>query len=195
MRCRSIFILFLAVSAIAGCAGSTDNAYVPLIYNREYSGNVSTLYGPLGRDRTSRNDSYAPQFYWRNNSGALDSLSGQHGKIVLLNFWATWCPYCVDEMPELQSIAQEMTDTVIVIGVSVDNSGDAFSKVHDYTQGNNYTYQMVVDSNYTLFYKYLLDYGAGIPQSFVIDADGNIAYRLPGEQSKAAFLQAIDDVR
>ena len=195
MGYRPIFIIFLAVSITAGCASSTDSANGPLVYNREYSGNVSTFYGPLGRDRTGLNDNYAPEFYWRNSSGVLDSLTGQRGKIVLLNFWATWCGYCVNEMPELQAIAQEMADTVVVIGVSVDNTGDAFTKVRDFSRSNNYTYQMVMDSDYTLYYKYLLDYQAGIPQSFVIDANGNIGPPISGEQSKEVFLRAINDAR
>ena len=187
-------ILFLCLAAL-GCASSTNSADGPLIYNHEFAGNTSTLYGQAGSARSSLRDGYAPQFYWRNSKGELDSLTGQLGKIVLLNFWATWCGYCVQEMPELQSIAQEMADTVVVIGISVDNTGDAFAKAHDYSQRNNYTYQMVVDSNYTLFYKYLLDYQAGIPESFIIDADGTIGPPIRGQQSKEVFLQAINAVR
>ncbi|HWF44368.1 MAG TPA: TlpA disulfide reductase family protein [Candidatus Kapabacteria bacterium] len=193
MRFRQINSLLLlcvplAMLFISGCSTSPDDG--PLVYNREYSGNISALFGPVGAERTSLDDGYAPQFYWRNSTGALDSLTGQRGKIVLLNFWATWCAYCVQEMPELQAIFQEMADSVVVIGVSIDDNGDVFSKVSNYCRSNNYTYQMVVDSNFTIYYHYFLS--EGIPQSFVIDANGNIGPVISGEQSKASFIQAIE---
>ncbi|MDP4198563.1 MAG: TlpA disulfide reductase family protein [Bacteroidota bacterium] len=185
------------VSFFSGC--STPSAPDPLIFKEEYAGNVSAFYGTHGPARDSANDPAAPDFYWRSSSGALDSLSGQAGKIVLLNFWATWCGPCKAEIPGLQAIAKKYSpDSVIVIGVSVDNNGYAFGKVSSYCQQNGDTYQMVIDSDYHIYQLWAVDgYGQNfdIPYTFLLRPSGTIAKYFVGEQPEATFVDAIDKLR
>src|SRR6266496_6357477 len=57
------------------------------------------------------------------------SLNQFHGKIVVLNFWATWCPPCVEELPSLEQMQKDLGDKgVVVLGVSVDDSADDYHK-------------------------------------------------------------------
>lgn len=199
MSCLAILggvAVLSVVTLFSGC--SQPSTPQPLSYSRQYSGNVSTIFGPSGPDRTSDNDPNPPEFYWRTSTGALDSLSGQQGKMVLLNFWAIWCGNCTQEMPGLQSISKQYsTDSLVVIGVDVDDNGDVFSAAKDYVQAHGYTYQMVIDSDYQLYKHYTSKYryDLHIPQSFLIGADGTIKEYFVGLQSRDVFVQEINKYR
>lgn len=178
----------LAVLALAGCQQSTD---LPFQFTDRWSGNVSSMEGRPGIERSGLNDDYAPDFRWHRADGSLDSLSAHQGKIVVLNFWATWCGYCVHEMPAMDSISSRLRDTVDVIGVSTDNTGDVFSHVRTYINEHPYSYQFVIDSNYTIYNRYLLFQTTGIPQTFIIDQNGSIQQWFQGEQTQATLLRTI----
>jgi thiol-disulfide isomerase/thioredoxin len=152
------------------------------------------MVGAPGKERKSLSDSYAPDFRWHRADGTLDSLSAHQGRVVVLNFWATWCGYCKDEMPALNDIATQLADSVDIIGIATDNNGDVFSDVKSYIDQNHYGYQFVIDSNYTLYNKYLLYTTTGIPQTFIIDPLGRARFNLSGEQPEATFLKYIRSV-
>jgi cytochrome c biogenesis protein CcmG/thiol:disulfide interchange protein DsbE len=67
------------------------------------------------------------------DSGRQVTLSQMRGKVVVLNFWATWCPPCVEEMPSLIEMQKRMKDRVAVFAVSTDEDRDAYERfVRDY---------------------------------------------------------------
>jgi peroxiredoxin len=71
----------------------------------------------------------APSFDLRTGDGAGLALSGYEGKWVLLNFWATYCKPCVDEMPSLNALHKELKDRgLIVVGISIDEDAEAYSQ-------------------------------------------------------------------
>jgi thiol-disulfide isomerase/thioredoxin len=119
--------------------------------------------------------------------------------VVLLNFWATWCGPCTAEMPDLEAIARQYpSDSVVVIGVSVDNNGDVFSKVSDFCHQNGDTYQIVIDSDYTIYQRYAVDgYGANfdIPYTFLITPQGYVYEYFVGKQQRATFVREINKLR
>jgi thiol-disulfide isomerase/thioredoxin len=149
------------------------------------------MVGQPGHERANIKDDYAPDFRWHRADGSLDSLSGHRGKIVVLNFWATWCGYCVREMPAMNDIALSLQDSVDVIGISTDNSGNVFPHVNSYVRDHSYAYQFVIDSNYTLYNRYMLYTTTGIPQTFILDQDGLARFNLAGEQNEATLLKYI----
>jgi peroxiredoxin len=185
------FAGMLSVVGLAWSCTSGSEPESPFRFTDAWSGNVSAMVGSPGAERKSLSDSYAPDFRWHRADGSLDSLSGHKGKIVILNFWATWCGYCVREMPAMNDIATTLKDTVDVIGVSTDNTGDVFPTVKSYINEHPYTYQFVIDSNYKLYNRYMLYSTTGIPQTFIIDQDGLARYNLPGEQVEATLLKYI----
>lgn len=188
---RPTTLVFLAVLIASGCSSSTDGI-VPLQYHQQYAANVSTLYDSVGHERKNLQDSYAPEFHWRRADGTADSLSGHRGSLIMLNFWATWCAPCKYEMPFVQELANDMKDSLFVIGIAVDNQGDAFSTVRNYVQSNNLSYQFVVDSFYRLYEKYeLFPPTTPVPVSVFIDADGLIRYSVTGAAGKESDFLAI----
>jgi peroxiredoxin len=108
-------------------------------------------------------------------SGRL-SLSQFKGQVVLLNFWATWCPPCVMEAPSLEQFATEMkSQGVTVIGVSVDENPQALSK---FVQYYHLSYPVARDPSYRLAHRY----GTyKLPETYIIGRDGRVAEKIIGE--------------
>lgn len=184
IRNSKFLIFFLLVS----CGKPPDSC--TFSYQQQQSANVSTIVWPVGAARTSLNDSHAPDFRWRKSDGTLDSLSGHLGQVVFLNFWATWCGPCTSEMPAIQSVADQLGDSLFVIGVAVDEC-NPFSTVSNYIQSNHYRYQVVVDSFWRLYMQYELWQSNAIPQSFFIGPDGRIKTYSTGEGDEAAILAEV----
>lgn len=185
---RTIGLILLTV-LIGGCTQPTTTPD-QLFSNAAYSGNVSSVYAvsapTLGATPTN--------FKWRDSVGKVHSLTELTGKTVLLNFWATWCGNCLDEMPTLQDIELNSNGSVVVIGVSTDITGNPFATVCDFARAHNIQYQLVVDSMMSLETNYLFAANGttATPETFLIGKDGNIKYLLQGGQTKEQFLSFIN---
>ncbi len=112
----------------------------------------------------------APDFNATLLNGATFHLSDYRGKIVVLNFWASWCPPCQVETPLLTTAAGQLGADVVLVGVDVwDKSSDA----QDFMRQYQVAYPVAHDDG-----SIAVDYGlTGVPETFVIDADGKIAAR------------------
>jgi len=85
----------------------------------------------------------APEFTLPDLEGKLHGLADFRGRVVVLNFWATWCPPCIDEMPSLQRLHQALADRgVAVVAVSVD---ERFSDVPAFVQKFDLTFSVLYD--------------------------------------------------
>ena len=103
------------------------------------------------------------------------SLAQYHGKVVLVNFWATWCPPCVMETPSLEKFYSEMkSDGVVVIGVSVDQNGQA---LREFVKKYHLTYPIARDPDAALSHRY----GTfKFPETYIIGRDGHLAEKIIG---------------
>lgn len=140
---------------------------------------------------TSRTPGKAVDFTWTDAAGRENTFSSvTAGKVVLLNVWATWCPPCRREIPDLVKISDEMASKgVMVIGVSIDDKKDAVTLVRTYAEKNNVTYLNLVDAQKDI----AESYGSiqAIPTTFIIDRQGSVVQRIVGAQTKEAFVAAI----
>jgi cytochrome c biogenesis protein CcmG/thiol:disulfide interchange protein DsbE len=110
----------------------------------------------------------------RLDQGSL-ALSNYHKQVVVLNFWATWCPPCVEETPSLEKFAAQTKPLgVTVIGVSVDDDTAALEKfVNDY----HLSYPVARDPQAALAARY----GTfKFPETYIIDRDGRVAEKIIG---------------
>ncbi len=117
--------------------------------------------------------SAAPDFTVQDGTRSV-SLHDYKGKVVVLNFWATWCPPCVEEMPSLVDLQRRMGDRVTVLAVSVDVDGDAF---HNFVRDHKVELTAVRDADQrsnALYGTYKF------PESYVIDRDGKIRRKFIG---------------
>ena len=130
-------------------------------------------------------------FSWSEN-GQQKKLSDYAGKVILLNFWATWCPPCRKEIPDLSQISNELSGKdFVMIGVSVDQEP---AKLDMYLKSNKISYKIVNEAG-NLLTSYM--YAAGnrdnvIPQTYIIDKKGKIVEKIIGGLSKEEFLKAIN---
>ena len=110
--------------------------------------------------------------------GKTYRLSELKGQVVLLNFWATWCKYCIKENPSLDRLYTKFRDDwLIVLGISVDRSG---ATLKDFLLDNPVSYPVLLDSRGKVFVRtYTL---RGIPVTFLINREGYIVERLMGGQ-------------
>lgn len=103
------------------------------------------------------------------------SLNDFKGKKVLLNFWATWCPPCRAEMPDIEKLYQENKDSDLVV-LAV-NLGEDKQTVKSFIDKNKYNFTILLDSNEDIATKYNI---VSIPTSFFIDKEGNIVSKKVG---------------
>ncbi len=111
----------------------------------------------------------APDFTLADLEGNPVSLSDFQGKAVFINFWATWCPPCRAEMPEIESIYQKYRDQdVAVIGVDLFEPED---KVREYVQRGGFSWSFVIDTTGVVTRNYGI---SALPTSFFLDSQGII---------------------
>lgn len=135
----------------------------------------------------------AAEFILRDIDGKPVKLSDYKGKVVILDFWATWCPPCVKEIPHFNELTKDYAAKgLVVLGVSVDKEGVA--AVQKFKKKNEVAYRvaMVNDSTYKQYQSYLPeDERGGIPFTFVIDKEGVIRQHYVGYRPKEIFEGVI----
>jgi len=132
----------------------------------------------------------AEDFSLTDLNGKTFKLSDYSGKVIMVNFFATWCPPCRMEMPDFNQIQRENADTVKVIAVNVGNESPGV--VQKFVKDNALTFTVAMDDG-----KVSRLYGPipGIPVTVVIDTDFNIARRYVGLRSKDVFENDIRALR
>jgi peroxiredoxin len=129
----------------------------------------------------------APDFELLSLDGRQISLSQFRGKVVILDFWATWCKPCRLELPHFAALHQEFgKDALQIVGVSLDRVGSA--EVTAFVKEWKIPYIVVMGNG-----EVVKNYGGirGIPTTFVIDKDGNIYRKYVGYRDKEVFENDI----
>lgn len=103
-------------------------------------------------------------------TGETVKLSDYRGKKVLLNFWATWCGPCVQEMPTFQKLSEDYPDDIVILAV---NCGDSESDVKDFVNENGYTFNIAIDESLEVSSLYPT---SSIPLTLIIDEEGYVIY-------------------
>jgi peroxiredoxin len=113
------------------------------------------------------------------------TLQDLKGKVVLLNFWATWCPPCRKEMPDLESLYKQFqAQGLLVLGVSDDDP----EKVREFVQRQGTTYPVLLDPGSRVNHLLQIE---GIPKTFVFDREGKIVSQSIDMRTKSQFLAML----
>jgi peroxiredoxin len=132
-------------------------------------------------------DNTAPALALKDLRGRTIRLSDYRGKVVLLNFWATWCPPCRAEMPDLVKWQREFRRKGLqVIGITYPPTD--VGEVRRFTRSVRVNYPILLGAKET---KALFDSGETMPITVVIDREGNIRERIEGILLKEEFEQMI----
>ncbi len=129
----------------------------------------------------------APDFTLKDSTGATVKLSDYRGKVVLLNFWATWCGPCKIEIPWFMEFEKAYKDRKFaVLGVSMDEDG--WESVRPYIDAQKINYRILVGTE-----EFSNIYGGvdSLPTTFMLDRDGRIAAMHVGLVSKGIYEQDI----
>lgn len=132
----------------------------------------------------------APEFSLKDASGIKRKLSDFRGSVVIIDFWATWCPPCREEIPHFVELYNQYKDQGLeIIGVSMDQSPERV--IPGFIEKNNINYTILFgeDKVYDL-------YGGinAIPTTFIVDKDGNLVRKYMGYKEKGVFEQDIKEL-
>lgn len=152
-------------------------------------GDVFKLEGVTKAPKGKAND-----FTWKDGSKTVTFSEFTKNKVVLLNFWGTWCGPCRMEIPDLKEVVNELNGKdFVVIGVPLErNPSNAITTVQTFVKNNNLNYVNIVDVDRKLD----AAYGgiSGVPTTIIIDKQGNVSEAMVGAQPKDRFMKAINRV-
>ncbi len=156
-------------------------------------GGAAVLYNNLAEDykgesleQTEDNEKHsnkkrpimnAPDFTVLDSEGNKVALSDYLGKPIVVNFWATWCHYCKEEMPDFNKAYKEYPDVQFVMVNATDGVGETIEKAKQYVEQNGYEFDIFFDTEYEAMMMYVV---TGLPATFFIDKEGNIVTKANG---------------
>lgn len=164
-------VLLMVVASVIGCGGSASEPEPILAPKPELN--------------------LAPNFQLRDLNGNLVSLRDFRGKVVFLNFWASWCGPCRYEMPSMEVVYRDYKDKgfeILAVNVQEDQS-----KVEAFVGQAGFSFPVLLDSSSTVFQKYLV---RAFPTTCIIDSQGVLRARLVGalDWTDPSFRKIIEDL-
>ena len=136
----------------------------------------------------------APDFILEDQYGNMHKLSDYQGKTVFSNFWATWCPPCNREMPDIEQLYQTYglnEEEVIVLGVARPDVGGEGSKgdITKFLEDGGYTFPVVFDETGEVTYYYQI---TAFPTTFIINPKGEVSLYVPGALELDTMIELIE---
>ena len=171
----SVFMILFLTAGIWGCQKTAESKEP--VYQAD--DNTSGL-------ETRNNDDLAPDFTLKLTNGKNIKLSDHKGKIVIIDFWATWCAPCRRGIPDLVEIQNKYQKDVLIIGISLDNE----------TKPDVVPFIEQFKINYPVAYATMEVYQAygnieSIPTSFIVDQTGKIVDKHVGLVNKSVYINKI----
>jgi thiol-disulfide isomerase/thioredoxin len=140
---------------------------------------------PEEREAAKPTASAAPAFVLPDLQGRPVALGSFRGRPTLLNFWATWCPPCRAEMPDLQALSDARDDCLTVVGIAVGSGG--INEVGDFVRQHGLRYPMLIGNE-----QVAADYAVRtIPRSVLLDSSGNETGHWDGPIDRKAVRAAV----
>lgn len=150
-----------------------------------------------GSSSNANNDKTpAIDFELKDQYGKTHKLSDYKGKVLFLNFWATWCPPCKMEMPDIQKLYEKYEkqgekSEVVVLSVAAPNTQDEknIDGIKAFLEENGYTYPVLMDDGGYTFGAYRI---SSLPTTFMIDKEGNVFGYVQGGLTQEAMESIIE---
>lgn len=139
-------------------------------YSKDYSQNLSENSAAQSSDN-EENDYTAPDFTVLDSSGKKVKLSDYKGKPVVLNFWATWCYYCKEEMPDFNKAYDKYPEIQFLMVNATDGKQETMESAKAYIQKEGFKFDTFYDTKLEAVNAYYVN---SFPSTFFIDKDGNL---------------------
>jgi cytochrome c-type biogenesis protein len=137
----------------------------------------------------------APEIILNDLNGQTVKLTDYRGKVVILNFWASWCPPCKSEMPDLDEAAREFTkanDAVLLTINLTDGNRETTETAGKYISDHNFSMKVLLDTQSRAANAYNI---TSIPTTYIIDKQGVIVNSLVGPTTKDALIKYVDQLK
>ncbi|HSJ38340.1 MAG TPA: redoxin domain-containing protein [Planococcus sp. (in: firmicutes)] len=131
---------------------------------------------------------FAPDFELVTMDGETVRLSDYRGQRVFVNFWATWCPPCRAEMPDMQKLYEEQDVPVEILAVNLTASERSEDDVAEFVQDFGLTFPILMDINSEVVEKYKVQ---AYPTSYMIDTSGRISFVAPGAMNMEFMAREV----
>ena len=188
-----IIIALLLVGIIVGASllyNTLSDNYVaddpPLPSNSNISDNSDN-----DKDESNK-DFSAPDFTVLDSEGNEVRLSSFKGKPIVLNFWATWCYYCKEEMPDFNRAYQKYPDVQFVMVNATDGVQETVDSAREYVENNGFDFDIFFDEKLEALDSY---YVRGLPATFFIDKNGNLVTYRNGMIDSETLEECIEMIR
>ena len=179
MKTAVIFILAITIAGVSGFA------------LQRYLATDITPVAPV-QMQNAMIGSQRPEFAMMDIEGNIRKISDWDGEVVLLNFWATWCPPCLKEIPDFIEVQQQLQNQGFqIIGVAVDNEDDTRAFASEMAM--NYPVMAGEMEAIELSQRYGNKIG-GLPYSAIIDRNGKITHTITGELSKDRLISILQQL-
>lgn len=134
----------------------------------------------------------AQDFTLANLNGEPVSLSDAKGKITIVNFWATWCPPCREEMPHMQSFYEKNHEEVEMLAVNVTNMDDGRPAIEKFVQEHELTFPILLDESGEVGFMYEV---MSLPTSYIIDEEGRVFQKIIGAMDEQVMNELVEALR
>ena len=192
---ESTFVSVEGADSSGSAAMAQSTTYVAARVNQPVADSVFAFRPPAdaqevahfpGEQSVDLSGQKASDFTLSDLAGKPLKLSSLRGKVVLLDFWATWCGPCRIEMPRVQKFHDEFKDKgLVVLGI---NDGEIASRVEPFLKKNGYSFRILLDHDQSVAARYQV---TGIPSLFVIDRNGVISSHFIGLRDEETLRDAL----
>ncbi|CDQ39906.1 MULTISPECIES: TlpA family protein disulfide reductase [Virgibacillus] len=166
-------VLFNYIEQQNQTASDESNAYNDSGDSETQGGSISSV----DEENMLKVGNTAPDFTLETLNGETLQLSELRGKKVILNFWATWCPPCREEMPAMEKFYNDHQEEVEIVAVNLTDSEKKEEDVHTYNEKYKYSYPIPLDRKSDARNAYQV---VTVPTTYFIDSEGNIQQIKPG---------------
>lgn len=190
-------MVVMGILVLSGRMGAISSSLSSMDDGNDVGTNV-TDGSPEDKEDDGREIIPAPDMTFNDQNGVSHTLSDYKGKTVFLNFWATWCPPCRAEMPDIQALYEEYGENggdLVILGVANPRDDDhpesndvTVEEISAFLEENGYTYPVLMDAAGSS----LTDYGiSAFPTTFMIDRDGNVYGYVSGGLTREVMEEII----
>ena len=195
---KKLFVLGMAImmaGAISACNAGSKTANESVSTESQVNSSESTDSKKADESKAAdskKEDVNFPEFSAKTvEGGEISNDVFKDSKLTVVNVWGSWCGPCVQEIPELQKLSENMKDkNVNVIGIAQD-AGSNFQAVKEVLDKSKVTYQNIIPSGTTEDFVMSLQ---AFPTTFFVDSQGKIVYAIQGSKNLEGFTQIVDDL-
>ena len=188
-RVRPLYwmVVLWAALALAGCGGSKTSPELSATGVANLA--ETTLLGVNNAQRGINQGQLAPDFTLRFADGSTNNLSDWQGKPVVLNFWATWCPPCREEMPGFVEAYKRHGQDMVVVAV---NAQESAAEAAAFMASHDMAFPVALDSRGEIQQLYNV---RGLPTTVFLDREGRVAGQWQGLLPYAQLEEMIADLQ